>query len=156
MLILGAGYADVDRLSTGRFQYGPGLLDLYLRGNSPPEPLLIQLQRLFVLNDRILQQLFFGIQGARCEVIYGQISVHAQVDYRKIRGACLCLFPIRLNIAAYPTPHVGLIRQIKRQHEIIDSFAIADSRGAAVRRKLLTNRRWTCGDSRIIICAVIA
>ena len=45
-------------------------------------------------------------------------------DYRQIGGASLRLLSIRFDILAHASPRVDLIRQIDRQHEIIEGEAI--------------------------------
>ena len=58
------------------------------------------------------KQLFFGVQSARCEVVDGQVCMHAQVHDGQIRIARLRLLAIELHIAAYPSPGICLYERL--------------------------------------------
>ena len=119
MLKLRPRHADVDSLSTGCFQLGSGLFDLDIGGQSSLIAVLIQLQCIFVLDDGILQKLLFCIQTAGCEVIKGQVGMHAEIDTREIGSAGLCLGAIGLDSPTDASPDVSFVVQFKRQNKVV-------------------------------------
>ena len=118
MLVLGAGNPDIDHLGPRGFEYRPCLFDFNLRSKSSLISILIQLECLLVLRDRVLQQLFFGIQTSRREVIDSQGGMHAQVYDRQISGTGLGLLSIRLYVPAHSAPGIDLVREINGQSKI--------------------------------------
>ena len=124
MLVLGAGDPNIDHLCSSRFEDRPSLLHFYLGSKTSVVSVHIQLQCLFILRNRILQQFFLGIQGARGEIINSQIGVQTQIHHGQIRGAGLGLLAIRLHPTTHPSPCIDLIRQIKRHGEIVKRNAV--------------------------------
>src|SRR6201997_2010224 len=124
VLELGPGDSDIDHLRSGGFEDRPGLLHFDFGSKASVVSVQIQLQRLFVLRNRVLQQLFFSIQRAGCKVIDSQVGMQAQVHYSQIRGAGLRLRAGRLHITTDASPRLCLVGQIKRKGEVIKSNAI--------------------------------
>ena len=107
MLVLCPGNSHIHELRPRGFKNRSSLLNLHFGSQSALISFFIELQCLLVLRDRVLQQLLFGIEGSRREVINRQIGVHRQIHHRQISSARLRLLSIGLDILADPTPRVA-------------------------------------------------
>src|SRR5271165_4121374 len=123
MLELCPLYSDINRLSTGCLQLGLRLLDLDIGDQSSLIEVLIQLQRILVLDDGILQKLLFCIQTTGCEVVEGQVRMHAEINAREVSGAGLRLGAIGLDRATDAPPDISFVGQLKGQHKIVEGDA---------------------------------
>jgi len=130
MLILSAKDSDVLRLSTGRFQLGPGLLDLNFGADTSLKADLVQLQGLLILCHGRLQKLFLGIETTRLEVEQSQCECIARLTVAK--SAALACAASRYDSTFLRTaPRVDLVGQLNRQLEVVLRATIGDCSSGA-------------------------
>ncbi len=124
MLKLSSRHTDVNRLSAGCFQLSFCFLNEHFGDESSLVEGIVQIQRILVLDDGILQKLFFGVQTASCEVIDSQVGMHAEIDGREIGSAGLRLSAVGLDGPTDAAPDVSLVTQFERQDKIVEGNAI--------------------------------
>jgi len=130
-------------------------IDFYIGRESALVSVLVQLKRLLILRNGILQQFFLGVQTSCRKVIDCQSRMHTQVHHGEISGTRLRLLSIRLHIAAYSSPRIHLVRKVNRQYEVIKRYAIEIGLGRAISGIQLARSSGRRGHGRIVIGASI-
>ena len=118
-------HADINRCCAGSLQLSLRLLDIHFGSNPSLETALIQFQRLLVLLDRRIQELFLGVEAAGLKVRDSQIRMHAQIDCSQVCRTGLGLFSIGLHVFRIRAPDVSLVGNVEWQNEVVEGDAIA-------------------------------
>src|SRR5579872_251355 len=87
MLVLCAGYADVDELRLDAEKLGLGLRHVDLRGHAPLEAALRELKVSSVARECVLEQTPLRIEPAHLEVVGRELRADTERHARQIGGA---------------------------------------------------------------------
>jgi hypothetical protein len=136
------------RLGARQFELRPRLLHIGDRCRAAFEEVLRELQRPFIVGDRLIEKALLDVQAAQQEVIGGELGVQRQIERGHIAGGRLLVRAGVGDGVAHTAEDVDLIGEVAAQHERVPGTRPSRCIALRVDRNLATGGGSLGGECR--------